>query len=130
MFRKSTSMISAWELNGNEKFAEIQRSILKEAVKMLKPGGMILYSTCTFDPREDEEQVRYLLALDESLEVKPIKMYEGFEKGHSDWLDMFNGAADDISDSQDSLNLSYTAHLFPHRVKGEGHFVSLIGKHI
>ncbi len=107
MFRKSTSMVTAWEQNGNEKFAAIQRSIIKEAIKLLRPGGMILYSTCTFDLREDEEQVRYLLSLDENLELKPIEMYEGFVPGY--------------------MGMDYSAHLFPHKVHGEGHYVALIG---
>lgn len=50
MFRKSVSMITAWENNGNQLFADLQRSILDQVVTMLKPGGMLLYSTCTFAP--------------------------------------------------------------------------------
>ena len=133
MFRKSNSMISAWELNGNEKFEVIQRSILDQVVKMLKPGGMILYSTCTFDPGEDEEQILYLLSLDNSLELVPIKMYDGFEPGHAEWVS--DGINDIIASSGGKLekafseyNLEYTAHLFPHRVNGEGHYVSLVMK--
>ena len=116
MFRKSSSMISAWELNGNEKFVEIQKSILKEVVKMLKPGGKILYSTCTFDPREDEDQVEYLMSLDDSLRISSFPMHQGFEPGHSDWCSNGSGSAE----------LNRTAHLFPHRINGEGHFVALL----
>ncbi|MBR3600218.1 MAG: RsmB/NOP family class I SAM-dependent RNA methyltransferase, partial [Lachnospiraceae bacterium] len=65
MFRKSSSMITAWENNGNQLFSDLQISILKEVVKMLKPGGKILYSTCTFAPLENEKSVEYLLSLDE-----------------------------------------------------------------
>ncbi len=107
MFRKSTSMVTAWEQNGNEKFAAIQRSIIKEAVKLLRPGGMLLYSTCTFDLREDEEQVQYILSLNDNLELKPIKMHEGFVPG-------YNG-------------MERSVHLFPHKVHGEGHYVALLG---
>ncbi|MBO4864774.1 MAG: RsmB/NOP family class I SAM-dependent RNA methyltransferase [Eubacterium sp.] len=114
MFRKSSSMVTAWEQNGNEKFAAIQRSILDEIPKLLKPGGMILYSTCTFDTMEDEEQVMYLRSLDPSLEIVPINMCEGFVPGY-----MIDGADETIK---------YTAHLFPHRVHGEGHYVSLLKK--
>ncbi len=133
MFRKSTSMISAWELNGNEKFEVIQRSILDQVVKMLRPGGMILYSTCTFDPGEDEEQILYLFSLDNSLELVPIKMHEGFEPGHSDWVsdeinDIIASAGGKLEKPINEYNLEYTAHLFPHRVNGEGHYVSLIKK--
>ena len=114
MFRKSSSMITAWEQNGNEKFADIQRSILKEVIKMLKPGGMILYSTCTFDPIEDEEQVEYLLSLDENLRISSFPMHEGFLPGNPDWGKTSNP------------DMVKTAHLFPHRIQGEGHFVALL----
>ncbi|SEQ56400.1 NOL1/NOP2/sun family putative RNA methylase [Lachnospiraceae bacterium NE2001] len=116
MFRKSTSMVTAWEINGNEKFAEIQRSILKEAVKMLRPGGMILYSTCTFDPMEDEDQVMYLMELGKDLSLVPIEYHDGFVPGNPDWSNDPNASSD----------LKYTYHLFPHRIKGEGHYVALL----
>ena len=115
MFRKSNSMISAWEINGNQKFADIQKSILKEVVKMLKPGGEILYSTCTFDPIEDEDQVQYLLNLRRDLKLQPIEKHEGFVPGNQKWCSLENASSD----------LSNTVHLFPHKVKGEGHFVAL-----
>ena len=117
MFRKSSSMVTAWERNGNDYFAGIQASILNEAVKMLRPGGIILYSTCTFSGKEDEDSVMYLLSLNESLKLIPVKMYDGFVPGNPDWS-VYENAKD--------AGLDNTAHLFPHRVKGEGHFVSLI----
>ena len=69
MFRKSVSMITAWENNGNQLFADLQRSILDQVVTMLKPGGMLLYSTCTFAPLENEQSIEYLLSLDDRLEA-------------------------------------------------------------
>ena len=120
MFRKSTSMVTAWERNGNEYFANIQKSILDEAVKMLRPGGMILYSTCTFSGLEDEDSVLYLLKLKDSLKLVPIEQHEGFVPGRAEWN------TGDISEGE-GKNLEYTMHLFPHKVQGEGHFVSLIG---
>ena len=115
MFRKSNSMINAWTDDINEKYAAIQRSILKEAVKMIKPGGTILYSTCTFSPLEDEDSVNYLLSLDKNLSIRPVEMYDGFEPGHPEW-----------SKETENEDIRQTAHIFPHRVKGEGHFVSMV----
>ncbi len=85
MFRKSTSMITAWERNGNEYFATIQKSILVEAVRMLKPGGMILYSTCTFSGLEDEDSILYLLDQKDGLRLVPITQHEGFVPGRAEW---------------------------------------------
>ena len=116
MFRKSQSMITAWEQNGNEKFADIQRGILKDAVKLLRPGGMLLYSTCTFDPMEDEDQVMYIMEQDENFSIVPIEEHPGFLPGNPEWSH---------SDSP-SEDLQHTYHLIPHRVKGEGHYVALL----
>ncbi len=116
MFRKSDSMISAWELNGNQTFIDIQNRILKYAARMLRPGGMLLYSTCTFDPREDEDQVMQLRALRPDLEMVDIPKYDGFVSGKPEWSS--SPEADD--------ELSKAVRLFPHRIKGEGHFVALM----
>lgn len=61
MFRKDPAMVKAWEQNGPEFYAKLQREILEQALPMLKEGGMLLYSTCTFSPLEDEGSVQYLL---------------------------------------------------------------------
>lgn len=62
MFRKKPSMTSNWEKFGPEYFGEIQREILLNGADMLKPGGYLVYSTCTFSGYEDEGSVEYLLA--------------------------------------------------------------------
>ena len=64
MFRKDPSMIRAWEQNGPAFYSRLQREILEQALPMLKDGGMLLYSTCTFSVMEDEDSVEYLLSLD------------------------------------------------------------------
>lgn len=116
MFRKSSSMITAWEQNGNEMFAGIQKTILDEVAKMLKPGGTILYSTCTFDPTEDEDQVMYLRKLRPDLKIVPIEKHPGFVEGNPEWSN--------VEDADESL--AGTFHLFPHLIKGEGHYVALL----
>lgn len=116
MFRKSSQMVTAWENNGVEMFQNIQKSILKEAVNMLKPGGKILYSTCTFSPEEDEQSVEYLLSLDDSLSLCDIHKIEGFDDGHPEWGRTGNP------------ELAKCARLWPHRIEGEGHFAALFEK--
>ncbi len=116
MFRKQNSMIKAWEKNGVDLFVGLQRSILKEAVAMLKPGGKLLYSTCTFSKEENERSIEYLLSLDDSLHLEELPMYPGFDKGRPDW---------GLTGNED---LSRCRRLWPHRIKGEGHFVAMAGK--
>ncbi len=116
MFRKSASMVTAWENNGTELFAGLQKGILNEMVKCLKPGGTMLYSTCTFSPEENEQSVEYLLSLDDSLYLKEVPKYKGFDDGHVGW------------GNTNCKELIKCARLWPHRIKGEGHFIALIGK--
>ena len=116
MFRKSASMVTAWENNGVELFKGLQRGILNEVVKMLKPGGQILYSTCTFSPDENEQSVEYILSLDEGLHICDIVKPRGFDDGHPEW---------GLSGNSE---LCKCARLWPHRIEGEGHFVALLKK--
>ena len=61
MFRKDPAVIKTWEEERPEYFAKLQKDILKNGVRMLRPGGKLLYSTCTFAPEEDEQVIRFLL---------------------------------------------------------------------
>lgn len=116
MFRKSASMIAAWENNGNQLFADLQRDILRDVVKMLKPGGKIVYSTCTFAPLENEKSVEYLLSLDDRLHIGKFDKCALFDDGHPEW----SGTGEKA--------LKCCARLWPHRLEGEGHFVCLVEK--
>ena len=116
MFRKSQSMVTAWENNGVELFAGLQRGILNEVVKMLKPGGTMLYSTCTFSPEENEQSIEYLLSLDDTLELIEVPKYPGFCNGNPAW------------GKTENAELEKCARLWPHHIEGEGHFVALIHK--
>ncbi|MBD8972264.1 MAG: SAM-dependent methyltransferase, partial [Clostridiales bacterium] len=118
MFRKQNNMTKAWESNGVDLFVGLQRSILKEAVTMLKPDGMIIYSTCTFSKEENEQSIEYLLSLDDSLELVELPKFEGFDEGHPEWGNTGNE------------ELRKCRRLWPHRIEGEGHFVALVHKKV
>ena len=116
MFRKANSMVKAWESNGVDLFVNLQQSILREMVKCLRPGGTMVYSTCTFSPEENEQAMEYLLELDEQLELVELPMYEGFDTGHPDWSRTGNP------------DVQKCRRLWPHRIQGEGHFVAMLKK--
>ena len=61
MFRREEEMVRDWEKRGPAYYAPLQREILVQAVRMLRPGGQLLYSTCTFSRLEDEGYVEFLL---------------------------------------------------------------------
>lgn len=117
MFRKDPKMIRAWEEHGPEYFSKIQRSIITQAAQMLKPGGMILYSTCTFSPEENEQTIECLLQQYPDFDVCEVEEYEGFSRGMPE-----------MTDSKDR-RLERTVRIFPHHMKGEGHFLALLKKH-
>lgn len=116
MFRKQGNMTKAWEKNGVDLFVGLQQSILKEAVTMLKPGGTMIYSTCTFSKEENEQAMEYLLSLDDSLHLQELPLFDSFDKGHPEW---------GITGNEE---LTKCRRLWPHRIEGEGHFVAMVRK--
>ena len=116
MFRKDPSMVKAWEQNGPEYYAGLQEEIVKQALPMLKPGGMLLYSTCTFSPMEDEGTVAKILAADSHMELVQMDGYEGFAPGMPELVDSENE------------EIRKCVRIFPHRLDGEGHFLALFKK--
>ncbi|MBQ8969254.1 MAG: hypothetical protein IJ064_05940 [Bacteroidaceae bacterium] len=62
MFRKDEQAVCEWSLGNVRQCAERQREILQAILPTLKPGGLLIYSTCTFNRWEDEEQVQWLQA--------------------------------------------------------------------
>ena len=61
MIRKRWKFLESWRLKGVIKYMNIQKRLILAAYRALKPGGTLVYSTCTIDPLENEEVVDYLL---------------------------------------------------------------------
>ena len=116
MFRKDKKMVKAWEEHGPEFFSKLQRSIITQAAAMLKRGGMLLYSTCTFDASENEQTIEYLISQYPEFAVCPIEPYDGFTQGIPEVTEGGNPG------------LAETVRIFPHRMKGEGHYLALLKK--
>lgn len=115
MFRKDPSIVKSWEQYGVEHYNALQKEIILHAAKMLRPGGKLLYSTCTFSPEENEGTIKFLKEHYPEFQVLPLPMYEGFDHGHPEWV----GGSED---------LYHCVRLWPHRIKGEGHFIALLQK--
>ncbi len=77
MFRKNSLMKEDWSINKVYKFAEIQKELISYAYKMLKEGGLLSYSTCSYSIEEDEEVIEYLL-LNSDAQVEPINLKDGY----------------------------------------------------
>ena len=61
MFRKDPATISEWSVQNVEKCWRLQREIVADAWECLNPGGIMIYSTCTFNTKENEENVRWIM---------------------------------------------------------------------
>lgn len=107
MFRRDSAVFRAYLGRGPEFFTGLQVSILNEAAKMLKPGGTLVYSTCTYSKVEDEGSLSEFLENHPDFKIDKIKPDFGFEE---------------------SKILPGTIRLFPHKIKGEGHFVARLKK--
>lgn len=114
MFRKDPKTIAHWTPKTMHDCAERQREILSSIQGSLKPGGRLVYSTCTYNPYENEEIVQWLLDSGQ-FEIVPLE----FPK---EW-GLMPGTTEGYS-----AMMKHTYHCYPHRVKGEGFFISCLQK--
>lgn len=113
MFRREPQMMQFWEERRPETYVPIQRKLLEQGAELVKPGGYLLYSTCTFDLEEDEGAVRHILTVRDDFKLCRIAPYEGFCEGFA---------------QEDLPGLRSCVRIFPHRMDGEGHFLALLKK--
>lgn len=116
MFRREPSMVKSWSLEEVNRYAELQREILSHAAQMVKPGGYLLYSTCTFAREEDEQTVEYFLEQNADFSLQELPICDGIEEGRPEWT---------VSGREDVKNCR---RFLPYKVRGEGHFAALFKK--
>lgn len=114
MFRKEPRAITEWSISHTLSCALRQRHILDCAVKMLRPGGYIIYSTCTFAPEENEQNAEYLISSHPEMSLVPINI-PGLSDGRTEW-------------TVNHTDMSAAKRIFPHISNGEGHFLVLAKK--
>ena len=113
MFRKDMGAREDWSPEMVAGCAVRQKNIMHVAARLVRPGGFLLYSTCTFAPEEDEAVIDRLLGDFPFFEVLQLPHYPGFTSGKPGWIN-----ADE--------SLVGAVRLFPHRLEGEGHFACLL----
>ena len=107
MFRKHPAVIKAWLEHGKDFYCPVQSKLLDDAADMLRPGGTLLYSTCTYNRNENENQIAAFLDRHPDFSVDPIPATHGLTG---------------------SAFLPGTVRLFPHKARAEGHFVARLKK--
>lgn len=118
MFRKLPEAVTDWT---EEKVAEcgrIQQEILEAAARMLKPGGVLVYSTCTFAPLENEQSMASFLLSHPEFTVEEMNHHALYSPGEAGWSEPPLPA------------LHQTARLWPHLLHGEGHYIARLRKQI
>lgn len=108
MFRKEPDMVKSWNEELLTFCREQQADILEHCASMLKTGGMILYSTCTFAKMENEDSIQTFLDNHPEFTLVPLEKSWGFAPGCEP--------------------LTECVRLYPHKIKGEGHFLALLQK--
>lgn len=118
MFRKEEQAAGQWSPEQVAACARRQQEILDSASRMLRAGGRLVYSTCTFAPEENEGTVRQFLETHPQFQVEEVQGRPGLSSGCPQWLGL----------SEDRLNLRATFRIFPHKARGEGHYIAVLKK--
>ena len=135
MFRKVHAVAKNWEQYGSGYYADLQKQIIPHAIEMLAPGGVMIYSTCTFSPLEDEASLALILREHPDMHVIPFPEAErlfgeiGFVRAGGPGTGQKDGSTGDASEDRDYPDeITNAARLYPHKIRGEGHFVALLRK--
>lgn len=112
MFRKDKDAISEWSINNVNICSARQKRILHTASKLLRTNGLIIYSTCTFNTKEDIDPIASLLE-------------EGGWESVQLNISNFPGISERIVEGANSI---FGYHFYPHKIEGEGFFISAIRK--
>lgn len=119
MFRKNEEATEEWSPENVQMCADRQDDVIESAYQMLRPGGILCYSTCTFAPAENEGTISRLLARHEDMSICeiPEEQYDkGFQPGRPEWSE------------KQVEGIEKTIRLWPHRLKGEGHYAAVLKK--
>ena len=117
MFRKDENAQKEWSVENVLHCAERQREILDKIKTTVKPGGLLLYSTCTFSLEENEKNIDWFLNENDNFELIEVK--DSVKKFTADGI-MFDGC--------NEKNISRCRRFYPHVAKGEGQFIALMKK--
>jgi NOL1/NOP2/sun family putative RNA methylase len=109
MFRKSEDAKAMWSVANIAQCALRQQHLMTEAAQLVKPGGHLIYSTCTFAPEENEQVISNFLAERPDFQLEPLTI---------------SGGQPGFSLPDKPFDTSQTARIWPHLATGEGHFIA------
>ncbi len=115
MFRKSESARMAWSQEMVDSCSVRQAAILNDGAQMVRPEGVLVYSTCTFSTEENEAVIARFLSTNEEFKLEAIDHREGYSPGDPGWMH-------EIAASENSIE--GVVRLWPHIIQGDGHFIA------
>lgn len=125
MFRKDPQAAQEWSLENVALCAKRQRQILEHAAKMLRPGGVMVYATCTFAPLENEKCIAWFLKEHPEFSLEQVRIADQyFSKGRPEWVSSPEEKPEYVLASE----IARTYRLWPHKIRGEGHFAARLIK--
>ncbi len=116
MFRKDARIRREWTPRLVDGYARRQDGVLHDAAELVKPGGTLVYSTCTFSVKEDEGTIARFLNHHQDFFLMDVPKQPGFCDGVTMWQDS--------GEKMDALK--HCVRLYPHNVVGEGHFIAVM----
>ena len=129
MFRKDPDVVRAWYPEKAAECAAVQREIILQAADMLRPGGCMVYSTCTFAPEENELVLLHLLKNRPQMELVQIPRTEGRESFSPAFsIEKLRECGYDTGEESFGTDLTRAVRIWPHKAGGEGHFTALLQK--
>ena len=121
MFRKSEAARRDWSPTLVQSCAMRQAGILDQAANLVRPGGRLVYSTCTFNLEENEACIAAFLARRSDFELLPAPAFPGSAAGGGSVLLEQAGLGKGVRSS-----LEQALRLWPHLLPGDGHFVAVM----
>jgi hypothetical protein len=98
MFRKDPATIKEWSVQNVMKCQQLQRSIISDIWDCLRPGGILIYSTCTFNRHEDEENIEWIKDSFEAEEILPAKRFiPGVDRGEGLFMAVLRKMSTDVT---------------------------------
>jgi len=115
MFRKDPGALADWSLERVNRCVGKQEKILETAHRLLKPGGVLVYSTCTFAPEENEQMIESFISK-YSYELESVELNGLEDHGRAEWT------------KENTKDIEKALRIMPMKVKGEGHFIAKLVK--
>ena len=111
--RTSPKTAKMWNIKSVKNLSRLQKRLLTSALEILRPGGELVYSTCTHAPEENEEVIDFALKEFPNIKIEKISLPIKFNTGIKKW-----------KDKEYLEDVKYSCRIYPHEYDTEGFFIA------